>query len=225
MEKRFSNGLKVVLLGAAALAAFFYWFSSGTDDPEKIIEKAARKQARMSSYHMQLEIVLDPGKSECRYAVKVWFAKPDSYRVEVTPCNSEDPDIPQQVFVSDGIKSWVFSPEFNDFMALNPMSRQVRQPPFLLSGFFDELARAEKKQYLEIDQVNETKCYRLQIIPEFPSFNRTKEEVWLHKTSLTPVKIDTYDRNGRLRQTIEFYQFNKEPEIEAEYFSPTTRDI
>ncbi len=221
MERRFSIHFKFLLLGAAvlALAALFYWFSAGRNDPEQIIERAAKKQARLPGYHMQLNIVLNPGKSESRYAVNVWFAKPGSYRVEMASCNTDDQDSSRQVFVSDGIKAWVFSPEFNDFMELNPTTSVVRHPPFLLTGFFDELARAEKKQYMETEIVNGTTCYRLQVLPQTPSFNRTKEEVWLSKASLTPVKIDTYCRNGQLRQTIEFNTFIKEPEIEEGFFS------
>ncbi|GEM_PF-2080119 len=207
--------IKVLAAGliAALLVAVFYRLFVGADDPERIIARAARKQARLSSYYAQLHLVLEPGEAECRYAVQVWFAKPDFYRIELAGCKTGAEPRLRQVLVSDGTKTGIYSPELGDYLEVNPAVRDALCPPFLLSGFFEQLAAAEKKEFVQVEKMNGVKSYRLFTIPASPSKICTREEVWLDRCSLLPVKVESYDHNERLRQVVQFNQVIKNPDL------------
>ena len=216
-EMRFQgrSWVKVLASGliAGVLVAVFCRLFAGADDPERIIARAARKQARLSSYYAQLDVVLEPGEAECRYAVQVWFAEPDLYRIELAGCETSAEPWPRQVLVSDGARTGIYSPELSDYLEVSPAVREARCPPFLLSGFFEQLAAAEKKEFVQVEKMNGVKSYRLFTIPASPSKICTREEVWLDRCSLLPVKVESYDHNERLRQVVQFNQVIKNPDL------------
>lgn len=207
-----------LLLGLLVACSFLYYFSPRELSAEKILERVLQKEKRITSYYTLLETVINLGSSTQSYYVEVWFNSPRFYRVEIYSSLPEAKSEPDQVFVSDGEKTWIFSPEINDFYVLNPLSRDLNPPPFLLATFLQNLSQAKDPEILGIEHGDTGSLYILRIIPPSPGRRNAWEKVWLEKRTLLPVQIEIYDYYDQLQQTIIFHKTVINPKISPEIF-------
>jgi outer membrane lipoprotein-sorting protein len=206
------------LLGLLVLGSVFYLFSARDLSAEKIIERALRKEKKITSYYTLLETAINLGSSMRNYYVEVWFHSPHFYRVEIYSSSPEEGAEPEQVFVSDGGKTWIFSPDMDDFYILNPLSQDLTPPPFLLATFLKSLSQARDAEFIGMEKRKTGSCYLLRVIPPSPGRRNAWEKVWLEKKSLLPVQIDIYDSYDQLQQTVIFHKTIVNPEINQELF-------
>ena len=207
-----------LLLFLGAVAGGYHYFHSYRVDGEKIVERALRNGARLKSYYSSLEIFSKSNETTQRYFVQVWFLTPARYRVEIfTSYIGEGP--PSQVFISDGERRWIYSPEVGDYYLLSPSSSGVlSSSTFLLTSFLQELAQARGVELLGIEKCEKGTYYLLKIIPQNVSRGHAWEKVWLEKRSLLPVKIQVFDEYDILYRTITFKKVDLNPDLTEDIF-------
>ena len=219
MKRLFNRFFWVILLLVffGASAGGYHYFHSYRMDGEKIVARALRNGTKLKSYYSSLEISAKGNKAS-RYFVQTWFLAPARYRVEVfTSYIGEGP--PVQVFISDGERRYIYSPEIGDYYQLNPLfTGQMSSSPFLLTSFLDELSEASKVDLLGIEKHDKRTYYLLKIIPQTVSRGHIWEKVWLEKRSLLPVKIQVYDEQDHLCQVITFKKIDLNPDLNEDTF-------
>ncbi len=222
--KRLYNRFRWVILLLVffgAVAGGYDYFNNYRMDGEKIVARALRNGTRLNSYYSSIE--MSPAGNEAqRYFVQTWFLAPARYRVEVfTTYIGEGP--PAQVFISDGERRWIYSPEVKDYYQLNPLSNgNLSASPFLLTSFLEQLAKAREVELLGIEKHDKRTYYLLKVFPEAVSRGYAWEKVWLEKRSLLPVKIQVYDEQDHLYQTITFKKIDLNPNLNEDTFRVET---
>jgi outer membrane lipoprotein-sorting protein len=216
--KRALSRLIPWLLGLLALYSIFYFFSTRELSVETIIKRTLQKEKKITSYYTLLETNINLGGATQNYYVEVWFNAPHFHRVEIFSSFPGDGYEPEQVFVSDGEKTWIYSPEIEDFYVLSPLAQGLNPPPFLLANFLSSFSEAQDAEIIGTEQRNGAPCYLLRIIPPSPGRRNAWEKVWLAKKSLLPVKIEIYDSCDQLQQTIVFHKTVINPEINPDIF-------
>ncbi len=189
-----------------------------------IVKKALEKGEKVSTYYTLIETAISAGQSTSHYFVEVWFSSPDSYRVEMWSDFPGAGEEPEQIFVSNGMETWIYSPELGDFYKMHSLSRHSAPPPFLLSSFLNDLSLSPEVEMQGIEKKDNRSCYVLRIISPSPGQNYAWRKVWLEKRTLLPVQINIYDINDRQQQEIYFHQTVINPEIDGEIFSTGRRD-
>lgn len=217
MKTTFSRAI-LWLLSLFVLSSGFYLFSAVDLNAEKIMERALRKEKKITGYYTLLETAINLGSSMRNYYVEVWFLSPHFFRVEYFPCFPEKGVKPEQIFVSNGEKTWIFSPDIGDFYLLSPLSQDLNPPPFLLATFLKGLSQAQDVELIGIDKRETGSYYLLRVIPSSPGRRNAWEKVWLEKKSLLPVQIEIYDSYDQLQQTIIFHKTVVNPKIDKEMF-------
>lgn len=215
MKKAFFTLFPLFLLVAAAL---LYLFSPKELTPEKILEKVRQKEKKITGYYTLLETVINTGSSEQSYYVEVWFESPHFYRVEIYSSLPEGQSLPEQVFVSNGEKTWIFSPEINDFYELNPLSKESASPPFLLATFLQNLSQARDLELLGLEQKDSGFFYLLRFPSPAPGRRSAWEKVWLERGTFLPAQIEIYDYYDQLQQRIIFHKTVINPPLDPDLF-------
>ncbi len=219
MKRLFNRFRWVILLLVffGVVAGGYHYIYNYRMDGEKIVERALRNGTRLKSYYSSLEIIPE-GIEARRYFVQTWFLAPARYRVEVFTSYIGEGS-PTQVFISDGERRWIYSPEVEDYYLLNPLSNgNMSASPFLLTSFLEQLAKAREVELLGIEKQDKRSYYLLKIFPQTVSRGYAWEKVWLEKRTLLPVKIQVYDEQDHLCQTITFKKIDLNPDLTEDTF-------
>jgi outer membrane lipoprotein-sorting protein len=214
------NPLAVKFFFAALfiLGLGIYLFSVRSLDAEGIIRRAVQKEKNIKSYYTLLETEISLGKSKQHYYVEVWFQSPGCYRVEVFSSSPEEGKKPEQIFVSDGEKTWIYNPEIEDYYEINNLIQGLSSPPFLLVNFLQNLSQAQESELLSLEKTEGNSYYLLRVVPSSPVGKHAWEQVWFEKKSFLPARIDIYDLNDHLQQTIIFHKTILNLKIDEEIF-------
>jgi outer membrane lipoprotein-sorting protein len=65
----------------------------------------------------------------------------------------------------------------------------------------------------------EKNLYRIEGESNYPNKTLARQVVWLNRKTLSPVKIEVYDRNEQLRVAMKFNQFRFDPKFDSDYFT------
>lgn len=208
--------LLLMIIGAAAGAYYYYNYCI---DGIKLVQRALRNEQKLKSYYSNMEIRTAHAGEGQRYFVQVWFNAPSRYRVEVFTTYIGE-GTPAQVFISDGERRWIYSPEIGDFYLLSPLQEgeQVAGAPFLLTHLLQDLAQARKVELLGMERQEGRRFYLLKVIPEQTARGHAWEKVWLERSSLLPVKIQVYDEYDKLNRTVTFNIIELNPKLNDELF-------
>lgn len=209
-----------LFLAALLLMGGLYFLYPREADAAKIVRRALQKHGDITSYYTFLETGFNQGDNTCAYVVEIWFNAPHCYRVEISPCPPGGKGEPEQVFIGDGETTWIISPELGEYYRLNPLSREIESPPFLLLTFLKRLSKAREVELEGVEKKERGSYFILRVVPEHPGRNHTWERVWLEKNTLLPVQIHIYDLNDQLQQTIIFRKTILNLDLSPELFQP-----
>lgn len=195
-----------------------YFFSVRSLDAEGIIRRAVQKEKKINSCYTLLETEINLGKSKQYYYVEVWFLSPHFHRVEISASSPEEGKNPEQIFLSDGEKTWILNPEIEDFYELSSLIQGLTSPPFLLVTFLKSLSQAQEAELITLEKTEKDSYYLLKVVPSSPVQKHAWEQVWFDKKSFLPARIDIYDLHDQLQQTIIFHKTVLNLKIDEEMF-------
>lgn len=221
MKRPFSRFIWIIalLVLLAIVAGGYYYYQNNYLDPEKIVERALRNKSKLKSYYGSLEVIPAGHDREKRHYVQIWFLAPASYRVEIFSSYLGDGP-PEQVFISDGEKRWIYSPEVEDYLMVNPLAgEEISSSPYLLNAFLEELANARQVELLGLENYENRSYYLLQLIPRQVARGHAWEKVWLERRSKLPVKIQVFDEQDSLVRTITYKKIDLNPKLNEELFN------
>lgn len=212
------GGALLLLAFLFVLAGAYYYYTNYGLSAEKLVKRALRNGERLKSYYGALEMTVQQREREQRYFAQVWFSAPSRYRVEVFASYVGDGP-PAQVFICDGEKRWLYSPEVGDFYLISPLAGpEAFTSPFLLGTFLEGMGRARNVELLGIETTEKGNYYLLKVIPAKPSREDAWGKVWLEKRSLMPVKYQFYDEQDRLYRTVTYKKIELNPRLSTELF-------
>jgi len=203
---KISPALRFFIAVLLILGVGGYFFIARGLDAEGIIRRAVKKEKNINSYYTLLETEINLGKSKQRYFVEVWFSSPDCHRIEISSSSPEEGKTPEQIFLSDGEKNWIYNPEIEDYYEINSLFQGLSSPPFLLVTFLKSLSQAQETELVSLEKMERNSYYLLRVVPSSPAQKHAWEQVWLEKKSFLPARIDIYDINDQLQQTIIFHK-------------------
>ena len=144
MKEPFNRFLWVILLLVfmVIVAGGYHYVHNYRMDGEQIVERALRNGTRLKSYYGSLEIRPEGNEAQ-RYFVQTWFLAPACYRVEVFTTYIGE-EAPTQVFISDGERHWIYSPEIEDYYPFKPRPNgDLSASPFLLTTLAKQARRSQ----------------------------------------------------------------------------------
>ncbi|MDO9534691.1 MAG: outer-membrane lipoprotein carrier protein LolA [Bacillota bacterium] len=210
--------LRYYITALLVIGLGIYFSSVRSLDAEGIIRKAVQKEKKINSYYTMLETEINLGKAKQHYYVEVWFLSPDCHRVEISSSSPEEGINPEQVFLSDGEKTWIYNPEIEDFYEIDNLIQGLSSPPFLLVTFLQSLSQAQEAELIALEKMERGSYYLLRVVPSSPAQKHAWEQVWFEKKSFLPARIDIYDINDQLQQTIIFHKTVLNLKIDEEIF-------
>lgn len=123
---------------------------------EKLLSQAERNVQKAKSYYAECEAVVFSMEGEQRYQIKQWQQAPSRWRVEVTAGNES------QYFICDGSHIWVYQPGFADYYRIDAkQSGGELAPPFMLTGFLEQLQKAPSREFDGLQDCDGKKYYHV----------------------------------------------------------------
>lgn len=201
------------------LAVFlFIYKSAGVSSVENLLERTEKKASRIKSYYVEMNVSLQDNEESLLYRVRQWYRHPDAFRIEIEDTGESGP-ISKQVFISDGLKTYIFNPDLEDFYQVH--DHEEMPSPFLLEGVWNILLGASRVDLLRVEKLDRYNYYVLDISPGQVHRSYARQIIWLEKKSLLPARVEIYDGRGNLVQVLTFDKIQTNLSLEAELFEPS----
>lgn len=178
---------------------------------ERLVERTAKQVDRLQSYYAELDAVVFSLEGEQQYRVKQWLQKPDRWRVEV------ETNTGQQIFVCDGEQVWIYQPGIEEYFRLDAHTAREIAPPFLLTGFLEQLTQAMSPNFEGVQKIENRHYY----VASFETSSQWETvRLWLDKKSLFPIIIETY-QDEELLNRLTCTSLTLNPEFREDIFTYT----
>jgi outer membrane lipoprotein-sorting protein len=178
---------------------------------ERLVDRAAKKVERLQGFYAELDALVFSLEGEQRYRVKQWLQVPGRWRVEV------ETDTGQQIFLCDGEQVWIYQPGIQEFFRLDVDTAREIAPPFLLTGYLNELTGASSLLFEGQEKKENSDCY---VISYETSPQSETVRLWLDKKSLFPIIVETY-QDEELLNRLTCTSLTLNPEFSEDFFMYT----
>jgi len=178
---------------------------------ERLVDRTAKKVDKLQGFYAELDAVVFSLEGEQRYRVKQWLQVPGRWRVEV------ETDTGEQIFLCDGEQVWIYQPGIKEFFHLDVDAAREIQPPFLLTGYLNELAGASSPLFEGQEKKENRDCY----VVSYETYPESETvRLWLDKKSLFPILIETY-QDEELLNRLACTSLTLNPKFADEFFMYT----
>ncbi len=213
--------LILMLLGLLCALGFGGWrlhHAFSRADPAKAIQQNMQEKiAGLVSYHARFKTIPVGGKSEIAYSVEIWKEIPNRYRLEMITYEAGE-QAHVEIVVGDGDAVYLYDPESGEFLPAGSLA-EAETAALALEDYWRSLSEAPCFNYLSEESGSRHHYYRVEVVPAAPHRYRVSERLWLEKSSLMPVRIESFDAAGRLTQVTVFELLQLNPALEASLFS------
>lgn len=161
-------------------------FSSSCKNKNINVSKFPEIVTKLDSYEVtgKLETFFPTGSKEC--LVKVFYKKPDMYRVEITRPN----DSKQQIMIKNGDGVFVLLPEINKTIKVKSSWPNNSSYPYILQSLSKDILSDE-----DLIKTNETIELKTKI---HQNAAVTKQKITFDRTTKMPKEVLIYDEAGEL---------------------------
>ncbi|HOJ83456.1 MAG: hypothetical protein WBK24_08810 [Dethiobacteria bacterium] len=183
---------------------------------EEIRQNMQENIAALVSYHARFKTMPAGGKSEIAYSVEIWKEIPHRYRLEMITYEAGR-QVDVEVVVGDHDRVYLYDQERGEFLPAGGLA-EAEMAALALEDYWRSISEAPCFNYLNEESGSRHHYYQVEVIPSEPHRYRVSERVWLEKSSLIPVRIESYDVSGRLTQVTVFELLQLNPALEENLF-------
>jgi len=214
--------LLLPLLGLLCALGFGGWrlhrALSHADSAAEIRQDMRERIDGLASYHARFKTVPVGGESNVAYSVEIWKEMPGRYRLEMTTYE-EGKQAHVVVVVADGEQVYLYDPASGDFLPAAGSLAEAEAAALALEDYWRSISEAPSFRLLSEESGSRHHYYCVEMIPADPHRYRVSERLWLEKSTLMPVRIESFDASGRLTQVTVFELLQLNPALETTLFS------
>lgn len=203
MKKSISAVFAVILM--ISLAA------CGTKSGHDAYKEIYKRYNALNSFYAEVEITVRNARSENTYCARQFYKSPDAYSIAV--------DSPEELggsgYVMRGGETLVKS-GFGKSENLGVCSPSARNVVFI-TDFFEEYYKSEETSVSTAGGMNE-KTTVLSCFVKDGTESRFSRSLWIDNKTFLPVKLETYDINGKPTVTVNYKEFKRNCDIEDKFF-------
>lgn len=176
-------------------------------------EKIYNKYKDLKSYAANAEITVVSNLTENTYKVRQYFLAPSSCKMEIS-----SPDELKGSGYSYHDGKIIMNSEFGKMSTVLDYIPEDRNYVFV-SDFFENYYKSEDAFVETMNDFGTGECIVLKNVLSDSNPQRYSQSLWISSDDLTPVRLVTYDMEGKETLVVRFSEFKANCEIDDEIFS------
>ena len=172
----------------------------GEKTQEDVLEELGTTLEDMSGYKAKATMQLETGNEPQTYDVEVWYQKEGFYRVML---NNKEKDQSQIILRNDdGV--FVLTPALNKSFRFQSDWPKTTSQSYLYESLVADILTDQERVFSQDDS-----NYVFETATNYQNKNLNKQQIYLNKKDLTPVKVEILDAEQSPLVTLDFTEFDK----------------
>ncbi len=198
---------------AAVLAMILLLVGCGEPTAASMKSRLEKRMPELDSYHALSELRIKTDKTIKKYETEQWYLGTGFCRVDVRL-----PEGTSQKFISDGLFTYIYEEELDEWFKADLDLEPYPVPPFMLRNYLQNILDADRAVYLGKEKYDQGSYFKLEVEPCDASLMRKTEIFWLDTKTLMPVRIETYGEDGELTAEHSFKEISLNTKFDEQIF-------